>query len=122
MRTLRNTLLIAVALGLVSLCFSFVLGTFGTVREASAAPEDEHKCVFVAAVVAESDSDWTQVNGPRLARDMERALERLAEDGYEVLSITPITRGRVESRLVREGAWGAGLAMTQGVLITAQRD
>lgn len=71
-----------------------------------------------------SDCD---VHGQRLAEDIERAVAQLNHEGYEVVTITPITTGSY--RAVRENGlfgelnegFGYGFSYTKGVVITARR-
>ena len=56
------------------------------------------------------------IDGDRLARDCEKACNDLGELGFEVISITEITRGSYH--LAQSGAgWG----LNHGILVTARR-
>lgn len=75
------------------------------------------------------------VDGHRLAQDTEAALERLDRDGYDVISVVPITGGRWNVERFDGRTQGMfnqktpspdtcaswGYSMTDGVLIAAQR-
>jgi len=112
---------IAVPLLLLAAAAWLAADLSGRSGEARAAMGSPYRCVFVSASLGTGVSNWKRVNDTALARDVERALENLAEDGYEAIAITPIAQGRHESERVRDGAWGTGFGMTQGVLISATR-
>jgi hypothetical protein len=76
------------------------------------------------------------VDGERLARDTEEALNRLERDGYELVSIVPVIGGRwnverFDSRVTgtifksptiapdTSASWG--YSMTDGVMIVAKK-
>lgn len=68
-----------------------------------------------------------EVDAVKLAKDIATAIAGLNRDGYEVISITPITSGRYnyEARAILEGggAWGYGYgySYTEGMIIVARR-
>lgn len=87
-----------------------------------------YRSVFVAAVPGKYEKEgllggtsqkesecW--VDGDQLARDCEKVCNELAGEGYEVISITEISRGSYH--LVGQG--GAGWGLNHGVLVTARR-
>ena len=56
-----------------------------------------------------------RIDGERLARDVQAAVDLLHEEGYEVVAMTPVTSGNFSS-------WdkgGFGYSFTEGVLVTA---
>ena len=83
----------------------------------------EYKSVFVAAVVNEEAeaTGWKQVDEKEFMEYLRYALDRLADDGFEVIEVTPITRGKLDSGGVRHGVWAGGYSVTQGVVIFAEK-
>lgn len=86
-----------------------------------------------SAKVATGPSD-SVVDGKRLAYDMQLAIVGLEEDGYEVVSVMPVTSG-CHHHEVREvkgkgftatpvAGWGYGygFSYTEGVIITARKE
>ena len=71
-----------------------------------------------------SDCD---IHGQRLADDVAAAIARLNHEGYEVVTVTPITTGRHHSEVLTEfgqgieGGFGYGYSFTKGIIITARR-
>jgi len=83
----------------------------------------------------------SQIDGVRLANDIDAATTALQNEGYEVLTITPVMSGKyayhvepgsIESSVgfLRDGykvsgkgswAYGYGYSYTEGVLITARK-
>lgn len=71
-----------------------------------------------------SDCD---IHAARLADDLSKAVAQLNHDGYEVVTITPITTGRHHAEVLTEfgqgieGGLGYGYSFTKGLIITARR-
>lgn len=67
------------------------------------------------------------IDGERLSLDTEKTLNQLANDGFEILSITPVISGRYSWTDYGTGhvetptcaSWGYSL--TEGVMITARK-
>ncbi|MBN2170477.1 MAG: hypothetical protein JW819_04035 [Candidatus Krumholzibacteriota bacterium] len=120
MRRLLLPGLVALVLGLGA---AALLAAAGALPAPPArAASDQCRTVFVSCNLGPGTSNWKQVDGDRLARDVERAVEELGAEGFRPISVTPITMGRQESERYRDSAWGAGYSATQGVLILAARD
>ena len=73
------------------------------------------KNTFLQGTVTEDSPYW--VDGVAFAAQTEAACNQLDDEGYEVVSITEITRGSSESNAYG----GSGWSVTHGVLITACR-
>ena len=73
------------------------------------------------------------VDGERLTADIDQAVAALNNEGYEVISITPVTSGSYQYRYQTDkwvsttGGWGwgygygYGFSMTEGVTILARK-
>ncbi|USD59189.1 hypothetical protein J4N45_11685 [Vibrio sp. SCSIO 43140] len=72
------------------------------------------------------------VDSVRLAEDLQKAVETLNHDGYEVVAITPITSGDYDYKALLEAGgrgengyggygYGYGFSYTQGLIVTAKR-
>ena len=83
----------------------------------------EYKSIFVSAplVDGEDDPGWKQVDEKGFLRDLQLALNKLGYEGYEVVEVTPILKGRLDTGNVRHGTWGGGFSVTQGVMVTAKK-
>lgn len=81
----------------------------------AASPGKYEKEGFLGGSKEEKSECW--IDGEALARDCERACNNLSDQGYEVISISEITRGSY--RLAAPG--GAGWGLNHGVLVTARR-
>ncbi|GAL33121.1 hypothetical protein JCM19240_6553 [Vibrio maritimus] len=68
----------------------------------------------------------------RLAEDLQKAVATLNHDGFEVVSITPITSGDYDYKAILEAGgrgengyggygYGYGFSYTQGLIVTAKR-
>lgn len=73
----------------------------------------------------------TRIDGARLTRDIESAVSSLNQEGYEVVSITPITSGQYNFSYQTTGSghsgdsgygYGYGYSITEGVTILARRN
>jgi len=120
MRRLLLPGLVLLALGLGA---GAILHAAGAPPAAPARAADAaYRTVFVPCNLGPGTSNWKRVEGDRLARDVQRAVEELGEEGFRPVSVTPVAMGRGESERYRESAWGIGYSATQGVLILAARD
>ena len=81
----------------------------------SAAPGSYEKEGFLSGSTEKESECW--IDGDRLAQDCERTCNELAGQGYEVISITEVTRGSYQLG----GYSGAGWGLNHGVLVTAKR-
>ncbi len=61
-----------------------------------------------------SEPDNYQIDSAQLARDIEIACNAADDDGYEIISILPIDRGR-------EYMSSLGYSITDGVILTARK-
>ena len=101
-------------------------------------PTGEKKKGFFGGekVVTRKEEQWEQtgwsdseVDGERLAQDIERAVNELNESGYEVVSLTPITSGdynwafrTADSPKKSWGyGYGYGFSYTEGMTIIARK-
>ncbi|ECS3195536.1 hypothetical protein BCP47_15765 [Salmonella enterica subsp. enterica serovar Kentucky] len=90
---------------------------------------DIEKKIRKKEVVQEGWSDC-QVDGERLNEDITRTVDKLNQDGFEVISITPVTSGnwgfKYDSGSINNGTgrggygYGYGYSYTEGVLILAK--
>jgi hypothetical protein len=76
----------------------------------------------------------SKIDGDALSRAINQAISDLSTDGYEVISITPITSGSYayqevssSARIMREtesidgGGYGYGYSFTSGILLLARK-
>ncbi|MBY6198937.1 hypothetical protein [Vibrio hangzhouensis] len=72
------------------------------------------------------------VDSVRLTEDLQKAVETLNQDGFEVISITPITSGDYDFKALLEPGgrgdngyggygYGYGYSYTQGLIVTARQ-
>lgn len=90
-------------------------------------PQMKYKTVFVRApgltyekknfLGSETKESQKAIDGNGLARACEISCNELADQGYEVISVTEITCG---STSFRGDYGGAGWSLTDGILITAK--
>lgn len=86
--------------------------------------------------VTRKEKQWEQtgwsdceIDGERLAQDIERAINSLNSNGYEVVSITPTTSGTYSWSYKTGGStqagwgygYGYGYSYTEGVTIIAKK-
>lgn len=83
----------------------------------------EYKSVFVSAPLIDGvdEPGWKQVNEKDFLRELQLTLNRLGYEGFEVVEVTPILKGRLDTGNVRDGAWGGGFSVTQGVVVLAKK-
>lgn len=92
-------------------------GMFGFERDVTVPVEE-----FVKT--GESDCN---IDGGRLANDVAKAVAQLNAEGYEVVSVTPLTTGDYHCGTVSqfgsgvEGAYGYGYSYTKGLILIAKR-
>ena len=87
-----------------------------------------NKAEWVTETVTEleydRDSDC-EINGEQLTEDVAAAVETLITEGYEILSITPVTSGRWKHnhQKMTDGGWGYGYgySLTDGMSIIAKK-
>ncbi|MEL7312369.1 MAG: hypothetical protein AAFN07_12705 [Pseudomonadota bacterium] len=84
-------------------------------------------------LVATDEFSDCSIDGERLTADINQAIATLNGEGYEVVSITPVTSGSYQYRYNTEkwvsqsGGWGwgygygYGFSMTEGVTILARK-
>jgi len=71
----------------------------------------------------------TEIDGARLAQDIEKAVHQLNSDGYEVVSVSEVTSGRYNRSYQIKGinnggggyGYGYGYSITEGVTIIARK-
>jgi hypothetical protein len=78
--------------------------------------------------IGESDC---QIDGKKLAEDIAEAVARLNEEGYEIVSVTPLLSGKYDYAFDKSGGPGAGggwgygygygYSYTEGVTIIARK-
>ena len=92
-------------------------------ESAYAGTEYEYKSIFVSAplVNGEDGPGWKQVDEKEFLRELQFALDKLGYEGYEVVEVTPILKGRLDKGNVRHGTWGGGFTVTQGVMVLAKK-
>ncbi|MFT6861701.1 MAG: hypothetical protein ACJAVK_000254 [Akkermansiaceae bacterium] len=74
------------------------------------------KSTFLSGTVLADSPYW--VDGVAFASQTEAACNQLDDEGFEVVTITEVTRGSSESN----PSGGSGWSVTHGVLITARRN
>jgi len=77
------------------------------------------------------DTGWsdTEIDGARLAQDIEKAVHQLNSEGYEVVSVSEVTSGcyswKTNTGGINNGGWGYGYgygySITEGVTIIARK-
>jgi hypothetical protein len=85
--------------------------------------ETEYRTVFVSSPIASADeeSNWQDIDEKELMANLKRELNKLTFDGFEVIEVTPITRGWMDTTRVRHGISGGGYGITQGLMIIAKK-
>ena len=73
------------------------------------------KETFLGGQETKTSPHWIDETG--LAEQTTIACNQLADEGYEVVTVTEITRGSSSIH----GSGGAGWSVTHGVLVTAKR-
>ncbi|MEL7799683.1 hypothetical protein [Idiomarina loihiensis] len=86
--------------------------------------------------VVRREKQWVQtgfsdctVDGERLSDDLSIAVEKLNQDGFEVVSVTPVTCGNYDWNFHRGGVnessygygYGYGYSYTSSLIITAKK-
>lgn len=100
-------------------------GIFKKVTEEVNVPVYEEREVWVKTGISE-----TEIDGERLTNDLNNLLESIKNDGYEILSITPVISGaykydfkaptfNADSR--PSYGWGYGYSYTEGLNILAKK-
>lgn len=82
-----------------------------------------NKTIFVQAYP--QDEIKGMIDGIRLSNDIQANVERLNQDGYKVLNITPITSGTYFEKnptwkLLDKANYAVGYSYTEGVIILAE--
>jgi hypothetical protein len=92
--------------------------------------------LFGSKHVTEKKKKWVETNeaseslidGRRFSADLEKALNQLAEAGYEIVQITPITSGNFQWKEADKGYDGGansyvswGYSITEGATICAKK-
>lgn len=67
-----------------------------------------------------------QIDGERLSKDIQLAIEQLNNDGYEVVTVTSITSGNYNYKTTGTGhhgdsGYGYGYSYTEGVTIIGKK-
>ena len=68
-----------------------------------------------------------EIDGMQLAQDIDKVVDELNGQGYEVISITPITSGAYSYKILPtfgsqcDAAYGYGFSYTKGVVILARK-
>ena len=90
---------------------------------ARASTEQEYRTVFVSAPIAvgDDDSGWQQIDEDEFKARLRLTLDQLSYEGFEVIEVSPITRGWMDTTRVRHGISGGGYGITQGFVIIAQK-
>lgn len=93
--------------------------------------------------ITKTEKQWKQtgwsdceIDGTRLARDIQSAIEQLNADGYFVVNVTPITSGQYNYEYEQNGSngydsscmgggygygYGYGFSITEGVIVIGQK-
>ncbi len=108
----------------VLVLFASLLGIRVELPEAAYANTGyEYKSVFVSAPLKDGEGDpgWKQVDEKEFLKELRLALSKLGYEGFEVVEVTPILKGRLDTGNVRHGTWGGGFSVTQGVMVLAKK-
>ena len=123
MQAVKSILIISGSV-LVLVLMASLLGVRVELPEAAYAGTGyEYKSVFVSAplIDGEDDPGWKQVDEKEFRRELQLALNKLGYEGFEVVQVTPILKGRLDTGNVRHGTWGGGFSVTQGVTVIAKK-
>ncbi len=90
-----------------------------------------NKVVFVKAYFQPviDEKKWVQtgysdckVDGERLAQDIQKAIDELNSDGYEIVSTVPVISGNHKyGSAGATGGYGYGYSYTEGIMIIARK-
>jgi hypothetical protein len=74
----------------------------------------------------QTGSSDCEIDGQRLADDIQTAVQTLNSEGYSVTSITPVTSGRYNYEYKDKGQYGGysygyGYSITEGMVIIGQK-
>ena len=123
MKTVRSTLQFSLILLSLTVTASLLGVRVEFPRMAYADTGFEYKSVYVAASLknGEDDSGWKEVDEMEFLGDLRLALDQMSYEGFEVIEVSPVTRGWMDSTRVRHGISGGGHGITQGFVIIAQK-
>ncbi len=64
-----------------------------------------------------------RIDSLRLSKDLANAIETLNNDGYEVVTVTPITSGTYDKGIfmIGDGSYGYGYSYTNSLIVTARK-
>lgn len=117
--------LLLFSLAALALVFSATLMgvQFNLPGEALANTDHEYRTVFVSSPISsrDEDSDWQEIDENELTANLRTELSKLTYEGFEVIEVTPITRGWMDKTRVRHGISGGGYGITQGLMIIAKK-
>jgi hypothetical protein len=62
----------------------------------------------------------SEIDADRLNSDLEIVIKSLNNDGYNIISITPITSARYDMGTIgTDAGWGYGYSFTEGIIVLA---
>jgi hypothetical protein len=110
------------------------------IQRATLIPAENSNSPIVEQVIQETEGKMTRaffvsadfknskesklIDGMRLAKNLEQAIELLNKDGYEIVSVTPITSG-FGTYAAQTGAfgysYGYGYSYTEGIIVVGRK-
>ena len=123
MNTAKTLFLFSLAILALVYSAALVGVRFNLTEEALANTETEYRTVFVSSPIAsrDEDSNWQEIDESELTANLRMELNKLTYEGFEVIEVTPITRGWMDTTRVRHGISGGGYGITQGLMIIAKK-
>lgn len=123
MKAIKTFLLFSMAVLALVLSASLLGIRLNLPGAALASTENDYRTVFVSAPIAagDGDSDWQQIDEDEFTANLRQALNKLSYEGFEVVEVSPVTRGWMDTTRVRHGISGGGYGITQGFVIIAQK-
>lgn len=123
MKAINTLLLFSTAVLALALSASLLGVRHNLPGAAQASTEQEYRTVFVSAPIAAGDgeSGWQQIDEDEFTANLRQALNKLSYEGFEVVEVSPVTRGWMDTTRVRHGISGGGYGITQGFVIISQK-
>lgn len=93
---------------------------------------EKKKQMFGEKEIFREEKEWVQtgysdreVDGIRLAEDLQQAIEKLNSEGYEVISVTPVTSGdynwKYSAAAQASYGYGYGFSYTEGLIVVGRK-